>query len=80
MAAIWIPQAFRFSVMPDALIDNDPPPVPPTCPGDDECCNSGCDPCVFDLYTEELERYRAALRAWEERQAAKDKGTASAPQ
>ena len=34
-------------------------PIPP---GDGECCESGCSPCVWD-------RYYAALRAWEARQA-----------
>lgn len=60
-------------VMPDSLL-NDPPPVPPVCPSDDECCRSGCDPCVFDRYAEEMERYRADLRDWEERRAARNSG------
>jgi hypothetical protein len=38
-----------------------PAPVPPVRPGADECCHSGCNPCVFDLYEEEMERYRIAL-------------------
>ncbi|HEY8607694.1 MAG TPA: oxidoreductase-like domain-containing protein [Noviherbaspirillum sp.] len=45
------------------------PPEPPQRPADEECCQSGCDPCVFDRYAEAMEQYRAALRAWEERQA-----------
>ncbi|HEX7635939.1 MAG TPA: oxidoreductase-like domain-containing protein [Noviherbaspirillum sp.] len=49
--------------------DEDSPPIPPERPGDDECCHSGCDPCVFDWYAQALERYRADLRAWEERRA-----------
>jgi hypothetical protein len=53
--------------MPD-----DPRPLPPERPGLDECCKGGCDPCVFDLYAAALERYRADLRAWEERQASRD--------
>ncbi|GAB3538477.1 hypothetical protein GCM10027343_04300 [Noviherbaspirillum agri] len=60
--------------MSDLKNDHDPAPIPPVPPGDNECCNSGCDPCVLDLYAEELARYRAARQAWEERQAAKDKG------
>jgi len=59
--------------MPDLKHDNDPAPIPPVPPGDNECCNSGCDPCVYDFYAHELERYRTALRAWEQRQAEKDK-------
>nr|MBF0686041.1 oxidoreductase [Pseudomonas sp.] len=43
-------------------------PVPPERPADSECCQSGCDPCVFDFYYEELEAYRQALKAWEARQ------------
>lgn len=53
--------------MPDFPID-DPKPVPPVAPGDDECCRSGCDPCVFDLHAQAMEHFREALRAWEERQ------------
>jgi Oxidoreductase-like protein, N-terminal len=34
-------------------------PIPP---GDGECCESGCSPCVWD-------RYYDALRAWEAQQA-----------
>ena len=52
--------------MPKPVRD-DPRPVPPTPPDDDACCHSGCDPCVYDMYAEELERYREDLRAWEER-------------
>jgi hypothetical protein len=48
----------------------DPAPVAPTPPGLDDCCRSGCTPCVFDLYEDALDRYRAALAAWQARQAA----------
>lgn len=51
------------------LAPHDPRPEPPERPGDDDCCRSGCDPCIFDLYQEELGRYRAALAAWEAREA-----------
>jgi hypothetical protein len=46
---------------------DDPRPEPPVRPSADDCCRSGCDPCVFDLYNEALERYHAALAAWEKR-------------
>jgi hypothetical protein len=41
-------------------------PPPPREPDLDECCGSGCDPCIFDLYDARLERWRErcdALRA-----------------
>jgi len=47
-----------------------PKPVPPEAPDDSECCRSGCTPCVFDLHAEAMERYRAELKAWEEKIAA----------
>lgn len=44
--------------------DDDPKPVPPEKPLATDCCESGCDRCVFDIYAEELEGYEAALAAW----------------
>ena len=41
------------------------PPEPPTQPALEDCCNSGCERCVFDVYYEALERYREALRVWQ---------------
>ena len=38
-------------------------PRPPREPDLDECCGSGCDPCVFDLYEQRLERWRARCEA-----------------
>lgn len=48
----------------------DPKPEPPERPGDNECCQSGCEPCIFDMYADDLNVYRLALKAWEDRQAA----------
>jgi hypothetical protein len=45
----------------------DPPPAAPERPLPGDCCRSGCNPCVFDLYQDALERYRAQLAAWEAR-------------
>lgn len=42
-----------------------PRPTPPVQPALEDCCRSGCTPCVFDLYEEALERYERALAAWE---------------
>ena len=46
----------------------DPRPEPPREPEAWECCQSGCDPCVFDRYWEALERYERALHEWNLRQ------------
>ena len=48
------------------LVD-DPEPVPPTAPSPNECCQSGCIPCVYDLYNDEMDIYREQLRAWRAR-------------
>lgn len=47
--------------------DDDPPPIPPEAPAPEECCNSGCIPCVYDTYNEAMDEYRAALKAWRAR-------------
>lgn len=44
-------------------------PQPPVAPALEDCCRSGCNPCVFDLYEDALERYERALAAWEARAA-----------
>ena len=40
-----------------------PLPPPPREPDLDECCGSGCDPCVFDLYEQRLMRWRQRCEA-----------------
>jgi fucose permease len=55
----------------------DPRPTPPVAPEPDECCGSGCDPCVYDVYSDALDRYRDALRAWEARDRARRSRTAA---
>lgn len=47
----------------------DPKPERPPEPEPWACCQSGCDPCVYDRYWEALTNYEAALRSWEARQA-----------
>jgi len=47
----------------------DPKPEMPAAPEPWECCQSGCEPCVYDRYWEALTNYEAALRTWEARQA-----------
>lgn len=47
---------------------SDPRPVPPEKPLAGDCCESGCDRCVFDIYAEELEHYESRLECWKARQ------------
>ena len=59
----------KSSAVPQASTVDDPKPAPPVQPDLEDCCHSGCSPCVFDLYDDALERYRVALTEWEARQA-----------
>jgi hypothetical protein len=52
----------------DQHLPLDPPPQPPVAPEPDECCNSGCVPCIYDLYDEALAQYRLERVAWQSRQ------------
>jgi hypothetical protein len=52
---------------PTPLPEADPRPQPPCEPALEDCCRSGCNPCVFDLYEQALERYEQALAAWRAR-------------
>ena len=45
----------------------DPPPVRPSEPDAADCCGEGCVRCVYDVHEEALERYQAALAAWQVR-------------
>ena len=45
----------------------DPQPIPPEKPLASDCCEGGCDRCVFDLYAEALGQYEVALAAWRAR-------------
>lgn len=44
--------------------DPDPRPRPPERPLPSDCCDSGCDRCVQDIYAEDVDAYRLALAAW----------------
>ena len=46
----------------------DSKPQPPEAPESWACCQSGCDPCIYDIYWQALERYEQALREWAGRQ------------
>ena len=60
----------RRTIRHPQLLQESPRPEPPRQPALEDCCRSGCTPCVFDLYEDEMERYRARLAAWEARRAA----------
>ncbi len=40
-------------------------PQPPRKPEPNECCGTGCIPCVMDLYEEDLLEYEQRLAAWQ---------------
>jgi Oxidoreductase-like protein, N-terminal len=53
--------------MSDPANAGDPAPEPPRAPEPDDCCQSGCERCVYDVYLSEVERYETALAAWKQR-------------
>lgn len=53
---------------------DDPMPVEPVPPGLEDCCRSGCTPCVFDLHEDAMDRYRAALEKWQARHGKAEAG------
>ncbi len=54
---------------PPADDPEDPRPVMPPEPEASACCQSGCDPCVYDHYWDAMNRYERALAEWELRRA-----------
>lgn len=54
-------------------MEHDEKPVPPREPEPWECCQSGCDPCVYDRYWEAFARYEEQLAAWQERHQSSDR-------
>ncbi|WP_425478857.1 oxidoreductase-like domain-containing protein [Novilysobacter concretionis] len=57
-----------------SVATEDPPPLRPERPLPMDCCDSGCDPCVHDLYAEEMEHYEALLAAWRARNPGREPG------
>jgi hypothetical protein len=42
----------------------------PTPPGEYDCCESGCEPCIWDTYNEKMAAWRAAeQKARQDREA-----------
>jgi hypothetical protein len=48
-------------------VNQDPTPVKPEKPLASDCCEGGCDRCVFDIYAEALAHYETSLAAWHAR-------------
>lgn len=53
---------------------HDPEPVPPREPDLSECCGNGCEPCIFDVYAMDRQRYLADLKAWQASHSSVDAG------
>jgi hypothetical protein len=51
----------------DVMDDPDPRPRPPEKPLPGDCCDSGCECCVMDVYADQLDAYREQLAAWQRR-------------
>lgn len=60
--------------LPSPVAAEDPPPVEPERPLPMECCDSGCDSCVHDVYADEVQHYRELLAAWQERNPGRSPG------
>lgn len=75
-ARATIPMPMTDAATPPAA---DPAPLEPPRPEDYECCGNGCEPCVFDLHAQAVELWRADMKAWRERQAARQAPPAERP-
>ena len=54
-----------MEMVDDTPRDDDPAPTPPVAPTTRDCCRGGCEPCIFEIYEQELIRYESALRQWQ---------------
>lgn len=64
---MWVGVTLTHKTLNKPDPSHDPRPTPPEAPLPSDCCDSGCDPCVHDTYTEELQYYRQQLQKWLER-------------
>ncbi len=60
--------------LPVAVATDDPAPLEPERPLPMECCDSGCETCVHDVYADEMQHYRKLLAAWKARHPAREPG------
>ena len=54
-------------------------PPKPRKPDLDECCDNGCDPCVFDRYHDAIADWKRACREVEARRKAAGAGSPKGP-
>lgn len=47
-------------------------PCPPQQPDDGDCCGSGCVPCVFDIYEQDLKIWKQECRKIQEHQKSQE--------
>ena len=47
-------------------------PIPPA---DGECCESGCEPCIWDDYYEQLRQWHATQKSSDRTNVSTDKST-----
>ena len=59
----WAAKGAAPTTAPDMV----PPPLPPKPPVEGECCERGCEMCMWDYYREAQRRHEAALARWRER-------------
>ncbi|WP_370052569.1 oxidoreductase-like domain-containing protein [Neptunomonas sp.] len=51
----------------------------PTPPGEYDCCESACEPCVWDVYYEELRAWNEAEKQRKLAEAVKDEEPSDSP-
>lgn len=53
---------------------SDLPPRQPQKPLPFDCCESGCDRCVYDIHADDMAHYQSALAAWRGRNPGREPG------
>ncbi|CAD8121824.1 unnamed protein product [Paramecium sonneborni] len=65
-------QSFEINYQMRNLKQKKERPIEPDQPDPDECCGSGCQRCVLDVYYEKLEQYEKDLMEWLQEQDEND--------
>tara|TARA_R110001583_G_scaffold41166_9_gene131079 strand:+ start:682 stop:948 length:267 start_codon:yes stop_codon:yes gene_type:complete len=79
-----LPSNIRAGILalfaPEAVMAEQIPDDKPLPPGDYECCESGCDRCVWDIYREDVAEWEAAQKADKEKAAVAESDLTAASQ